>query len=52
MGSRAVFTVIGANTCSRSVSTPGVALVAGVLTGTFGGLIRDMLTDRVPLIVS
>jgi uncharacterized membrane protein YeiH len=50
-GSRAVFTVIGANTSLALGFNAGVALVAVVLTGTFGGLIRDVLTGRVPLIL-
>jgi len=47
----AVFTVIGANKALALGFEPAVALVAGVLTGTFGGLIRDVLTGEIPLIL-
>ena len=47
----AVFTVIGANTALALGFDSWVAILAGVLTGTFGGLIRDILTARVPLIL-
>jgi uncharacterized membrane protein YeiH len=47
----AVFTVIGANTALSLDFHSWVAVLAGVLTGTFGGLIRDVLTARVPLIL-
>ncbi len=47
----AVFTVIGANTALALGFDSWVAILAGVLTGTFGGLIRDVLTARVPLIL-
>jgi uncharacterized membrane protein YeiH len=47
----AVFTVIGANTALALGFEGWVAVVSGVLTGTFGGLIRDVLTAQVPLIL-
>ncbi len=47
----AVFTVIGANTALALGFDSWVAILAGVLTGTAGGMIRDVLTARVPLIL-
>ena len=47
----AVFTVVGANVALALGFDSWVAIMAGVLTGTAGGLIRDVLTGRVPLIL-
>ncbi len=30
---------------------PGIVLIAGVLTGTFGGLMRDVVANEVPLVL-
>lgn len=46
-----VFTVIGANKALALGFSPAIAVIAGVMTGTFGGLIRDVLTGQVPLIL-
>jgi uncharacterized membrane protein YeiH len=47
----ALFTVIGANTALALGFDAGVAIIAGVLTGTAGGVLRDVLTSRVPEIL-
>lgn len=47
----ATFCVVGAQV-ALSVGTPvAVAVVMGVMTATFGGVIRDVLCDEVPLIL-
>ncbi len=46
----AMFTVIGIEKALFRSSPMGVAICMGMLTGAFGGVIRDILLNRVPLI--
>lgn len=46
-----LFCVIGAETALASGAPPGVAVLMGVITATFGGLIRDVLCAEVSLIL-
>ncbi len=46
----AVFTVVGAETALRHVDSPLIAVMMGVMTGVAGGIIRDILANRVPMI--
>jgi uncharacterized membrane protein YeiH len=47
----AVFCVIGAETALEAGAPPAVAVLMGVMTATFGGLVRDVLCAEVPLIL-
>jgi uncharacterized membrane protein YeiH len=47
----AVFCVIGAETALEAGAPPAVAIVMGVMTATFGGLVRDVLCGEAPLIL-
>lgn len=47
----AVFTVIGVTITLESEVSPVIAIIMGVITGTFGGLIRDLLFLQIPLIL-
>ncbi len=47
----AAFSVIGAATALQAGAPAGVAILMGVITATFGGLIRDVLSREVPLIL-
>ncbi|QYJ85208.1 trimeric intracellular cation channel family protein [Shewanella mesophila] len=46
----AVFSVVGAQKTLMLDFNPVVAIVMGVVTGVFGGVIRDVLCNQVPLI--
>ena len=46
----AVFSIIGAQKTLMLGFSPVVAVVMGVVTGVFGGVIRDILCNQVPLI--
>lgn len=46
----AVFSVIGAQKTLALGYSPSVAIVMGVITGVFGGVIRDILCNEIPLI--
>lgn len=46
-----LFCVIGAETALASGAPVGVAVLMGVITATFGGLVRDVLCAEVPLIL-
>ncbi|MDE6513960.1 MAG: trimeric intracellular cation channel family protein [Muribaculaceae bacterium] len=46
----AMFTVIGIEKALFRSCPMGVAICMGMLTGAFGGVIRDILLNRVPLI--
>ncbi|MBW8184392.1 MULTISPECIES: trimeric intracellular cation channel family protein [Shewanella] len=46
----AVFSIIGAQKTLMLGFSPIVAVVMGVVTGVFGGVIRDILCNQVPLI--
>ena len=47
----AVFAVIGAETALDGGASPPVACVMGVITATFGGIIRDILGGESPIIL-
>lgn len=47
----ATFTVIGARKALEMGITPGPAIVMGVMTGVVGGMIRDVLSGEVPLVL-
>lgn len=47
----ALFTVVGANLALDLGFNAGVALVAALVTGVGGGVIRDLLADRTPLVL-
>lgn len=46
----AMFTVIGIEKALSRECAMGVAICMGMLTGAFGGVLRDILLNRVPLI--
>jgi uncharacterized membrane protein YeiH len=46
-----LFTVLGAQVADNAGTAPLVAVVMGVMTATFGGLIRDVLCNEIPLIL-
>jgi uncharacterized membrane protein YeiH len=46
----ALFTVIGAQAALVFMVSPVIAIILGVMTGAAGGIIRDVLANRVPLI--
>jgi uncharacterized membrane protein YeiH len=48
----ALFAVVGANTALELGFDGAIAVVAGTLTGVGGGVIRDVLAGRVPLVLS
>ena len=47
----AVFVVIGTQKVLELGHSPAIAMVMGVMTGTFGGLIRDILAGDIPLLL-
>jgi uncharacterized membrane protein YeiH len=47
----AVFTVTGAETALAAGASPPVACMMGVVTATFGGIIRDILGGEIPIIL-
>jgi len=47
----AVFTVLGTEMALVSGSSGLVAIVMGMISGVFGGLIRDILSGEIPLIL-
>ena len=47
----AVFTVIGAQVAAHVGATAAVVVLMGMVTGTVGGIIRDVLCGNVPLIL-
>lgn len=47
----AAYAVMGAELGLRYGAAPAVAVVLGVMTATFGGLIRDVLCQETPLIL-
>ena len=48
----ALFVVLGAEVALELSFGPAAAVVAGIITGVGGGVIRDLLADRTPLILS
>lgn len=47
-----VFTIIGCNVAMEMGQSPVIVIVAGMITGIAGGIIRDVLCNDVPLIFS
>lgn len=47
-----VFTVIGCNVAIEMGQHPLIVIVAGMLTGIFGGILRDVLCNEIPLVFS
>lgn len=47
----ALFSVTGAASSSASGTSPIIAIVMGVATATFGGVIRDILGGEIPVIL-
>lgn len=45
------FTVIGCNIGLSEGVHPTIAVLAGVITGIFGGLLRDIIVNEVPLVL-
>ena len=49
-GGLALFTVVGVEKSLAAGVSPTVAVVMGVITGTAGGMMRDVLTGEIPLV--
>ncbi|HEY8609885.1 MAG TPA: trimeric intracellular cation channel family protein [Roseomonas sp.] len=47
----AVFAVLGAEAATRAGAAPWVSVLMGVMTASFGGLIRDVICGEIPLIL-
>ena len=47
-----VFTIIGCEIAMETDAHPLIVLVAGMATGIFGGILRDVLCNDVPLVFS
>jgi len=47
----AVFTVLGTQKALDMGISPGIAVVMGIMTGVVGGMIRDVLSGEIPLIL-
>lgn len=47
-----VFTIMGANKALMVGHSEAVALIMGMLTGVGGGIIRDILANEIPLVLS
>lgn len=45
------FTVIGCNVALQLEYSPPVVIMAGMITGIFGGILRDILCQRVPVVL-
>jgi uncharacterized membrane protein YeiH len=45
------FTVIGCNIAATTEAHVAVVVLMGVITGVFGGLLRDILCNQVPLVL-
>ncbi len=48
----AVFTVVGIERSLAFEIYPGIAVVMGIMTGVAGGMLRDVLSGEIPLILS
>jgi uncharacterized membrane protein YeiH len=49
-GGLALFTALGVNKALATGVSPVVAVAMGVMTGVAGGIIRDVLTQEIPLV--
>jgi uncharacterized membrane protein YeiH len=47
----ALFTVLGTQTALEQNVNPMIAIFMGMITGVAGGMIRDLLSDEIPLIL-
>lgn len=47
----AVFTIIGAQIAEAADVSPGIVVIMATMTGVAGGVIRDVLSNQVPLIL-
>lgn len=47
----ALFSVTGAQIAQDAGVAPAIAVIMGAMTGTAGGMIRDVLTNEIPLIL-
>jgi len=47
-----VFTILGCNVALEMGQAPGIIIVAGMITGIAGGIMRDVLCNDVPLVFS
>jgi uncharacterized membrane protein YeiH len=47
----AIFTAVGTSVALKTTDAKSVAVVMGVMTGTAGGMMRDILSAEVPLIL-
>ncbi len=47
----AVFTIIGAQIAEAAGVSPGIVVIMATMTGVAGGVIRDVLSNEVPLIL-
>lgn len=45
------FTIIGCDVARTMMAPPGIAIIAGMVTGVFGGLLRDVLCNEIPLVL-
>lgn len=45
------FTIIGYDIAIVSGTSPAIAVMAGMITGVFGGLLRDVLCNEIPLVL-
>jgi uncharacterized membrane protein YeiH len=45
------FTIIGYDIAIASGTSPTIAVMAGMITGVFGGLLRDVLCNEIPLVL-
>jgi uncharacterized membrane protein YeiH len=45
------FTVIGCDVAMSMQAHPAIIVLAGVITGIFGGLLRDILCNQVPMVL-
>ncbi len=46
-----VFVTLGVQVAQRKGVSPDIAILMGVVTGSFGGLIRDVLTNEIPMLL-
>ena len=45
------FSVIGCDIARANGMSPGIVILAGMITGVFGGLLRDVLCNQIPLVL-